>query len=95
MVLLLALAVIAVLARGVFQQQRSAGYREGRAAAAGYTGASLGDGAGAEDAQLTDDEAAAGGMWARAHGLDRASGCPDYSPAFRKGCAEYVRTGQR
>ena len=89
-IVIVALAVIAVLARGVFQQQRSAGYREGRTAAAGYTRASLGDEAAADDAQLSDDEAAAGGMWARTHGLDRASECPDYSAAFRRGCAGYV-----
>jgi hypothetical protein len=93
--LILALAVIAVLARGVFSQQRSAGYREGRAAAAGYTRADLGDEASADDSQLSGDEAAAGGMWAKAHRLDRASQCPNYSPSFRRGCGRYVSGEQR
>ena len=89
-ILVVALAVIAVLARGLFQRQRSAGYREARTIATGYNRANLADAAEADDAKLSDDEAAAGGVWAKAHGLDRASGCPDYSPAFRKGCTDFV-----
>jgi len=92
---IVALAVIAILARAVLQPQRSAGYRKGRAIATGYSRANLGDESEADDAQLSDDETAAGGMWAKAHGLNRASECPEYSPAFRKGCAEYMRAGQR
>jgi hypothetical protein len=90
MVLLLALAVIAVLARGVFQAQRSAGYREGRAAAAGYTRTSVLEEAEASDAQLSDDEAAAGAMWAKDRQLRDAAECPDYSRAFKNGCSAYV-----
>jgi hypothetical protein len=93
--LIVALAVIAILARGAFQQQRSTGYREGRAVAVGYDRADYLNPGAADDAQLADDEAAAGAMWAKAHEPGRVSECPTYSAAFRKGCAGYVTDGQR
>jgi hypothetical protein len=45
----------------------------------------------AEDGDLLDDEAAAGAMWAKAHGADNSGECPLYSAAFRKGCGDYIR----
>jgi hypothetical protein len=44
----------------------------------------------AEDGDLVDDEAAAGAMWAKSHAATDPSECPQYSAAFRKGCADYV-----
>jgi hypothetical protein len=89
-ILAVALAVIAILARGLFERQRSAGYREGREIANGYSRSDLADSAEADDAKLSDDEGAAGAMWAKAHGVDRPSECPTYSPAFHRGCTDYV-----
>ena len=89
LIVVLALALIAVLGRDLFQRQRSAGYRAGQVAAAGYTRARDLD-TDAEDAQLADDEEAAGAMWARAHKPARATQCPTYSGAFHRGCADLV-----
>jgi len=89
-ILAAALAAMAVLGREMLQRQRSSGYREATAVAAGYDQARTMDAGAAEDAQLSDDEGAAGAMWAKAHGLDRASECPTYSKAFHRGCADYL-----
>jgi hypothetical protein len=90
LLVIVALALIAVLARDLFQRQRASGYREGRAVAAGYARAAALDASAAEDAQLANDETAAGAMWAKDHALERASECPDYSAAFRRGCIGYL-----
>jgi len=42
----------------------------------------------AEDRDRTDDEAAAGEVWADHHKGEGSGACPDYSPAFRRGCVD-------
>jgi hypothetical protein len=49
----------------------------------------------AEDGDLSDDEAAAGAMWAKQHAADDPGQCPNYSAAFRKGCGDIVRAAQK
>jgi hypothetical protein len=46
----------------------------------------------AEDQDLTDDEEDAGALWARDHRPAGVDQCPRSPVAFRKGCAEYVRS---
>jgi hypothetical protein len=40
----------------------------------------------AGDQNLSDDEGAAGQLWADHHKGAGSGACPDYSPAFRRGC---------
>lgn len=42
----------------------------------------------AGDQDLADDEAAAGEVWADHHKGEGSGACPNYSPAFRRGCAD-------
>jgi hypothetical protein len=42
---------------------------------------------------LVQDEAMLGTIWAHAHRPYDASWCPDYSPSFRRGCADAVAGG--
>jgi hypothetical protein len=43
-----------------------------------------------DDPDLTDDEATAGAMWARANHPLSVTVCPRYSAAFEQGCAGVV-----
>jgi len=43
---------------------------------------------GAEDRDLSDDETAAGEVWADHHKGEGSGACPTYSPAFRQGCVD-------
>lgn len=42
----------------------------------------------AGDQNLTDDEGAAGEVWADHHSGAGSGACPDYTPAFRRGCLD-------
>jgi hypothetical protein len=43
-----------------------------------------------EDERLTGDANEAGYRWAERRALNDATDCPNYSAAFRTGCADYV-----
>lgn len=48
-----------------------------------------------EDETLSDDVTAAGAMWAERHRPLNVDECPDYTAAFRKGCADFVTGAAR
>jgi hypothetical protein len=48
-----------------------------------------------DDPDLASDEAAAGAMWASKNRPATPAACPDYSAAFKGGCANAVRRARK
>jgi len=94
-------AVLLAIAALVARHQGSPGGRQfagaiAAGAVAAGAGAGGGDGdldeeGGAEDQNLSDEEALAGQLWARNHRGAGAATCPAYSPAFVRGCRGAMR----
>lgn len=80
------LAMVAVVTRMVHRTEP--GHRFAQAIAHGAATANAHTDDEAEDQNLTDDETAAGAVWAEHHPLAGSGACPDYSPAFRRGCVD-------
>jgi hypothetical protein len=57
----------------------------------GMASARVPDADAAADDALSGSQDEAGYRWAERHGLDDAGACPTYTPAFRAGCAAYVK----
>jgi hypothetical protein len=49
----------------------------------------------ADDQSAIRSDSEAGYRWAQHKGLDEASRCPDYNPAFHRGCEAFVREQDR
>ncbi|MEO8926934.1 MAG: hypothetical protein ABI306_07195 [Caulobacteraceae bacterium] len=92
----LALIILAVLlagvliARAVIDRPRPPLEQAGRAILAGEAQAREYVAQEAQDRDLTDDEAAAGQIWAKAHGATDPTECPLDPPQLRRGCVAFV-----
>lgn len=93
LVLIFALmAMVAVTYDLVSHHLMGGGAARAQAIIAGYQRQRTLDAQDAEDQDLTDDEEDAGALWARDHRPAGVDQCPRSPVAFRKGCAEYVRS---
>ena len=92
---LAALLAIVLVARHAMDRPKPPAARFAQAILAGRAQArgDLAEEAG--DHGLADDEAAAGAMWAKAHGAVNRDECPLDPPALRRGCAAYVAAHAR
>lgn len=94
LLMILGFGLCATIAVAVVSNTRDqAAGRNGQAVIRAYQRAGLEDGADAEDQTLTEDEAAAGAMWARAHPSNGPAACPSSPKAFEKGCADWAAKG--
>jgi hypothetical protein len=92
LVIVLGLLLGALAAAYVVQDRRpSPGERAAAAIQQGMASAQVPDADEAADDVLSGSQDEAGYRWAERHGLDDAGACPSYTPAFRAGCAAYVK----
>jgi len=92
MVLIIALIAMIAVAWDVVSNRSPRPGRLAQAAMAGYQRQRGLDAQDAEDQDLTADEEAGGALWAKDHRPAGVDQCPTSPVAFRKGCAEYVRS---
>lgn len=89
-------ALAAMLAVGLdMRHRREPGYAAAAAIEAGERRAQFADADAVEDQTLTGSDNEAGYLWAERRSLDRPGACPDFTPAFRRGCEAYVREQSR
>jgi hypothetical protein len=82
------LAMVAIIARMAHRAEPGRHYAQAIAQGAATAHTMTDDDA--SDQSLIDDERAAGELWARQNHPYSAAGCPRYSTAFVKGCADYL-----
>lgn len=89
-VIIIALAGMAYIARDLSNQTPKMHQTSASAIEAGINRSHLIADEDAEEGAISDDLESAGAIWAKdRHAISEAS-CPAYSPAFIKGCVDYI-----